>query len=97
MYWTCGQCCVFHTWVLASNIVIRLYVLDMWSVLCVLYVQVVSIKYSDRTVRTGHVVSVVCSICGCWRSNIAMIIRSVAYWTCGQCCVFHIVGGSDLI
>ena len=20
-----------------------------------------------RTVRTGHVVSVVCSICGCWR------------------------------
>ena len=24
MYWTCGQCCVFHTYVvLASNIAIR--------------------------------------------------------------------------
>ena len=37
MYWTCGQCCVFRIWVMRSNIVIGLYVLDMWSVLCVPY------------------------------------------------------------
>ena len=29
-----GQCCVFRKWVVGSNIVIGLYVLDMWSVLC---------------------------------------------------------------
>ena len=40
MYWTCGQCCVFHMWVLGSNIVIGVYILDMWSVLCVPYVGV---------------------------------------------------------
>ena len=40
MYWTCGQCCVFRMWVVGSNIVIGLYVLDMWSVLCVPYVGV---------------------------------------------------------
>ena len=34
-YWTCGQCCVFHILVVGSYIVIGLYVLDMWSVLCV--------------------------------------------------------------
>ena len=22
MYWTCGQCCLFHMWVVGSNIVI---------------------------------------------------------------------------
>ena len=38
MYWTCGQCCVFRMLVVGSNIVIGLYVLDMWSVLCVPYV-----------------------------------------------------------
>ena len=38
MYWTCGQCCVFRIWVMGSNTVIELYVLDMWSVLCVPYV-----------------------------------------------------------
>ena len=38
MYWTCGQCCVFRTRVMRSNKVIELYVLDMWSVLCVPYV-----------------------------------------------------------
>ena len=37
MYWTCGQCCVFRMCVIGSKIVIGLYVLDMWSVLCVLY------------------------------------------------------------
>ena len=31
---------MFHMWVLVSNIVINVYVLDMWSVLCVLYVAV---------------------------------------------------------
>ena len=31
-YWTCGQCCVSCM----GGIVIGLYVLDMWSVLCVL-------------------------------------------------------------
>ena len=36
--WTCGQCCVLCMWVVESNIVIGLYVLDMWSVLCVMYV-----------------------------------------------------------
>ena len=38
MYWTSGQCCVFHMCVIGSNIVIGLYILDMWSVLCVPYV-----------------------------------------------------------
>ena len=38
MYWTCGQCCVFHMWVMGFKIVIGLYVLDLWSVLCVPYV-----------------------------------------------------------
>ena len=37
---TCGQCCVFRIWMLGSNIVIGLYVLDMWSMLCVPYVGV---------------------------------------------------------
>ena len=40
---------------------IRLYILDMWSVLCVPYV-CGGIYYSDRTVDTGHVVSVVCYV-----------------------------------
>ena len=39
MYRTCGQCCVFRILVVVSNIVIGLYVLDKWSVLCVLYVR----------------------------------------------------------
>ena len=56
---------MFHTWVLASNIAIRVYVLDMWSVLCVMYVGGM-FKYSDWNARTGYVVSVFCSICGCW-------------------------------
>ena len=38
MYQTCGQCCVFRNLVVGSNIVIGLYVLDKWSVLCVPYV-----------------------------------------------------------
>ena len=44
MCWTYGQCYVFSMWVVGSNIVIGssiaigVYVLDMWSVLCVLYV-----------------------------------------------------------
>ena len=38
MYWTCGQCCVFHNRVLGSNIVTGLYIQGMWSVLCVPYV-----------------------------------------------------------
>ena len=52
-------------WVVGSEIVIGVYVLDMWSVLCVLYVGG-GVYNSDGTVRTGHVVSVVCSICGWW-------------------------------
>ena len=39
-YRTCGQYCVFRMWVVGSNIVIGLYVPDMWSVLCVPYVGV---------------------------------------------------------
>ena len=39
MYQTCGQCCVFRNLVVGSNIVIGLYVLDKWSVLCVPYVR----------------------------------------------------------
>ena len=54
--------CFVCMWVVCSNIVIGMYVLDMWSVLCVPYLGG-GILYSDRTVRTGHVVSVVCSIC----------------------------------
>ena len=38
MYWTCGQCCVFRIWVVEYNIVIGLYVPDMWSALLVMYV-----------------------------------------------------------
>ena len=38
MYRTCGQCCVFLMWVVGSNIAIGLYVLNMWSGLCVQYV-----------------------------------------------------------
>ena len=39
-------------WVVGSKIVIGLYILDMWSVLCVPYVG----GGVDRTVHTGHVV-----------------------------------------
>ena len=56
---------MFHIWVLGSNIVIRLYALDMWSVLFGMYVGGM-IKYSYWNERTGFVVSVLCSICGCW-------------------------------
>ena len=52
-------------WVLGSNIATGLYVLDMWSVLCVPYVGG-GVQYSVGTVRTGHVVSAVCSVCGWW-------------------------------
>ena len=52
-------------WVVGSNIEIGLYALDMWSVLFVLYVGGM-FKYSDWNERTGYVVSVLCSICGCW-------------------------------
>ena len=38
MWDVCGQCCVFSIWFVGSKIVIGLYVLDMWSVLCVPYV-----------------------------------------------------------
>ena len=34
-YWTCSQCCVICIWVVGSNIVIGLDILDMWSVLYV--------------------------------------------------------------
>ena len=37
-YWICGQCCVFRMCMVESNILIGLYVLDMWSVSCVMYV-----------------------------------------------------------
>ena len=51
-------------WVVVSNIVIGRYLLDMWSVLFVLYVSGM-FKYSDWNERTGYVISVLCSICGC--------------------------------
>ena len=38
MYWTRGQCCLLCKWVVCSNIVIGMSVLDMWSVFCVPYV-----------------------------------------------------------
>ena len=41
-------------WVVGSNIVIGLYSLDMWSVLCVLYVGG-WVWYVDRD-DTGHIV-----------------------------------------
>ena len=40
MYWTCGQCCVSHMWVVGSKIATGLYILDMGSVLCVSYMGV---------------------------------------------------------
>ena len=52
-------CCVFHTWVLASNIAIRVYVLDMWSVLCVMYVGGM-FKYSDWNIAILDMWSVFC-------------------------------------
>ena len=52
-------------WDVCSNIVIGLSVLDMWSVLFVMYVGRMSL-YSDWTECTGHVVSVVCLICRWW-------------------------------
>ena len=52
-------------WVICSNIVIGLSILDMWSVLFLSCAGGL-IKYSDRTVRTGHVVSVVCSVSWWW-------------------------------
>ena len=51
--------------VVVTNIAVGLCIMDMWSVLCVPYVGG-GIKYSDRTVHNGHVVSAVCSICGWW-------------------------------
>ena len=36
--------------------------LDIWSVLCVLYVSG-GISYSDRSVCAGHMVSAMCSLC----------------------------------
>ena len=54
---------VLFIWVVGSNIVIGLYALDMWSVLFVMYVSGM-FKYSDCNERTGHVVSVVCSVYG---------------------------------
>ena len=33
-----SQCCVFRMCMVESNILIGLYVLDMWSVSCVMYV-----------------------------------------------------------
>ena len=48
-----------------SNIAIGLYILDMWSVLFVMYVGGM-FKYSDWNEHTGYVVSVLCSMCGCW-------------------------------
>ena len=44
---------------------IGLYALDMWSVLFVMYVGGM-FKYSEWNEPTGHVVSVLCSVCGCW-------------------------------
>ena len=52
-------------WVVGSNIVIGLYALDMWSVLFVMYVSGM-FKYGDCNERTGHMVSVVCSVYGLW-------------------------------
>ena len=56
---------MFRILVVVSNIVIGLYVPEMCSVLCVPYL-CGGILYSDRTIRTGQVVSAVCSVCGWW-------------------------------
>ena len=41
---------MFHMWMVRYNIVIGLYVLDMWSVLCVPYTHgCCGLIYSDRT------------------------------------------------
>ena len=70
---------VFCMWVVGSTIVMGLYVLDMWSVLCVLYVGG-GVLNSDRTVRTGHVVSVVlCMRVVC--SNIVIGLYILDMWS----------------
>ena len=56
---------MFHIWVLGSNIVIRLYALDMWSVFFGMYVGGM-FKYIDWTEHTGHVVSVLCTVTWWW-------------------------------
>ena len=48
---------------MGSKIALGLHVLDTWSVFSVPYVGD-GFKYSDWTVHTGHVVSVVCYVCG---------------------------------
>ena len=57
MWDVCGQCFVFHMWMLGSNIAIII-----------------------RTVCTGHVVSVVCSVCGWWDKNIVIGLYVLAMW-----------------
>ena len=68
--------------VVVSNIVIGLYVPDMWSVLFVMFVGGM-FKYSYWNERTGYVVQ--CFVFHMWLlgSNIAIIIRTV--------CTRHVV------
>ena len=65
-------------WVGCSNIVIGMSVLDMWSVFCVPYVAVVIAIIIK--ICTGHVVSVVCSVCGWWDKNIVIGLYVLAMW-----------------
>ena len=63
----CGQCCLLCIWVVCSNIVIGMsfltcgqcFVFHMWLLGS-------NIAIIIRTVRTGHVASVVCSVYGLW-------------------------------
>ena len=71
-------------WVVGSNIVIGLYSLDMWSVLCMWVV------FSNIVIGL--------SVQDMWSMSFVMYVGdmfkysdwTVAYWTCGQCCyVFY--------
>ena len=52
-------------WLVGSNIVVGLCILDMWSVLCVPYVGG-WVWYGDRTGHTGHIVSIMSFTCDGW-------------------------------
>ena len=85
-------------WDVCSNIVIGLSVLDMWSVLFVMYMcDVCSNIVIGLNVLDMWSVLLCSMYVGRMGSNIAMIIRTVAYWTCGQCCLLYMWDGMILI
>ena len=67
----------------------------MWSVLCVPYVVLGSNIVIIRSVRTGHVVSVVCSVCWVVGSNIVIGLYVLDMWSVCVFCMW--VVGSNIV